>query len=212
MANFPQHLLNGHARFTARVFASQRDRYTDLVENGQHPATMVIACVDSRVAPETVFDAAAGELFVARNVANIVPAHGTRGDHAAIWSAIEYAVEGLKVANLVVMGHSQCGGIHAALDDSAPLTATDYVGKWLGQVADLTAAVKTDATIAEADRQCTLEHRSIARSLANLRACPDIAAREAAGQLAVHGVWFDIKSGALKVWDEQAEAFVAPAD
>ena len=110
-------------------------RYQDLASRGQTPETMIIACCDSRAAPETMFDAGPGELFVVRNVANLVPPYAPDGEYHATSAALEFAVQSLKVKDIVVMGHGRCGGIRAVLDPgSEPLSPGDFIGKWMSLV------------------------------------------------------------------------------
>src|ERR1044071_8317480 len=126
MHSFPQHLLDGYAAFIRGPYAEAEGKYKKLAREGQTPTTMVIACCDSRAAPETIFDAGPGELFVLRNVANLVPTFQPDGGQHGTSAGIEFAVNALEVANLVVMGHGRCGGIKAALaPDQSPLDDGD---------------------------------------------------------------------------------------
>jgi len=116
-------------------YADARDRYRQLAENGQSPHTLVVACSDSRAAPELIFDAGPGELFVIRNVANMVPPYEPDGHFHSTSAALEFAVQVLKVTDIVVMGHGRCGGIRAALDPNAePLSPGDFIGRWMSLV------------------------------------------------------------------------------
>ncbi|EJZ20821.1 carbonic anhydrase, partial [Rhizobium sp. Pop5] len=115
MQRFPTLLLDGYRNFMNGRYADARDRYRQLAENGQSPSTLVIACSDSRAAPELIFDAGPGELFVIRNVANMVPPYEPDGHFHSTSAALEFAVQALKVSDIVVMGHGRCGGIRAAL-------------------------------------------------------------------------------------------------
>src|SRR5690554_7903326 len=126
MVAFPQDLLDGYRNFMTGRYAAERDRYHDLAEEGQTPQSLVIACCDSRAAPETIFDCGPGELFVVRNVANLVPPYEPDGKHHSTSAALEFAVQSLKVKHIVVLGHGRCGGIKTALDPaSAPLSPGD---------------------------------------------------------------------------------------
>ena len=113
MASFPKHLLDGYRTFTTQRLPTEQTRYRDLSERGQSPAVMVIGCCDSRVSPEVIFDAGPGELFVVRNVANLVPVYQPDGGAHGVSAALEYAVNVLHVKHIVVLGHAQCGGIRA---------------------------------------------------------------------------------------------------
>jgi carbonic anhydrase len=193
----PDQLVAGHRRFQRSHFAPQRARYQQLAAEGQHPACVVVACSDSRTAPEVVFDARPGELFDIRNVAALVPVYEPDDrDHAAS-AALEFAVIALGVASIVVLGHAGCGGIAAALDDAEPLTATDFVGRWVAGLRDLAGELEPAEWADPVRRQQALELRSVEQSIDNLRTFPWIRSRERAGTLAIHGAWFDVGSGEL---------------
>jgi len=195
----PPDLDAGYRRFRSTRFALERQRYRELGEGGQRPATIVIACSDSRSAPETVFDAGPGELFVVRNVAALVPVYAPDATSHAASAALEFAVVALGVSSVVVMGHGRCGGIAAAAGDQAQVPATDFIGTWVAGVRDLVATLDP-ADRADRDRRLlALEHRSVEQSIANLRTFPWIRSREKAGELVLCGAWFDIAHGQLQV-------------
>jgi carbonic anhydrase len=196
--NLPDDLLDGFHRFQGHRFAEEHERYRRMAVEGQHPATMVVACSDSRSGPETVFDARPGELFVLRNVGALVPVYAPdTGSHGAS-AALEYAVIKLGVRSIVVMGHGRCGGVAAAFDDAAPLTATDFIGTWVAGLRDLGEDLAPAARAADADGgHRVLELRAVEQSLVNLRTFPWIRSRERAGELRIGGCWFDIGSGEL---------------
>jgi len=195
-AALPAALLTGYASFRSGTYPAARDRYRRLAVGGQRPATMVVACSDSRSAPEAVFDAGPGELFVIRNVGALVPPYAPDATLHGVSAALEYAVLALEVRAIVVMGHGRCGGIAAALDDRAPLSATDFVGRWVAGLRDLDAELGDPALRGDA-RRLALERRSVEHSLANLRSFPWIGSREIEGRIALHGAWFDIALGEL---------------
>lgn len=210
MTHLPEHLLNGYRNFMQGRYASESGRYVSLAKEGQHPETMIVACCDSRSAPETIFDSGPGELFVLRNVANLVPPYEPDGEFHATSAALEFAVQSLKVKNIVVMGHGRCGGIKAALDPAAkPLDDGDFIGKWLSMLGDLPAQFGPNALMTESERQTAMERISIRNSIRNLRTFPYVAALEAEGKLAVHGAWFDISTGELWVMSETGD-FIRP--
>ncbi len=135
MSHLPEKLLNGYRSFMSGDYAGQSQRYRELAKTGQTPETMVIACCDSRAAPETIFDTGPGELFVVRNVANLVPPYTPDGEYHGTSAALEFAVQSLKVKDIVVLGHGRCGGIAAALTpDAAPLSPGDFIGKWMNML------------------------------------------------------------------------------
>lgn len=211
MKQFPAHLLDGYRNFMAGRYARERDRYRDLADRGQTPSTMVIACCDSRAAPETVFDCGPGELFVVRNVANLVPPYEPDSNYHSTSAAIEFAVNALGIEHLVVMGHGRCGGIKAALaHDAPPLGAGDFIGKWMSLLKPVAAQVGSNALMTDSERHTALERISIRNSLNNLRTFPEIAARETDGQLTLHGAWFDISSGELWIMDHETGDFARP--
>jgi len=210
MHRFPARLLDGYREFLANRYASERQRYRRLAEHGQRPPVMVIACCDSRAAPETIFDAGPGELFVVRNVANLVPAFQPDGGQHGTSAAIEFAVLTLGVADIVVLGHGRCGGIGAALDrPRTPAPEGDFIGKWMAMIAPALAELG-DAPAAPAARQTALERLSIRHSLANLRGFPYVRERQSAGTLTLHGAWFDIAGGELWLLDPATGDFRKP--
>jgi len=192
-----ERLSAGYRRFRAGHYSDERERYEQLAREGQKPRTMIVACSDSRSAPETIFDAGPGELFVVRNVAALVPVYAPDAKSHGASAALEFAVLGLEVDSIVVMGHGRCGGVAAALDPESRLTDSDFIGAW---VADLkTLDERTPATTAggPAERQRLIEHLSVQQSLEHLRTFPWIAERERSGSLTLHGAWFDIALGEL---------------
>jgi carbonic anhydrase len=211
MPHLPDHLVAGYRNFITGRYVSESDRYRSLAREGQSPETMIIACCDSRTAPEVVFDAGPGELFVLRNVANLIPPYEPDGEYHATSAALEFAVQSLKVKNIVVMGHGRCGGIRAALDtNSAPLSPSDFIGKWMSLIAPAAETVAASTMMTATERQTALERISIRYSLANLRTFPYIAASESKGNLALHGAWFDISSGELWVMNSATGDFERP--
>src|SRR4051794_40152099 len=131
MHSFPKHLLDGYRHFLETRYAEENARYKELARTGQSPKTMVIACCDSRAAPETIFDVGPGELFVLRNVANLVPPFQPDAGQHGTSAGIEYAVHALDITDLIVLGHGRCGGIRAALNPTGPLAQGDFIGKWM---------------------------------------------------------------------------------
>ena len=211
MHQFPDRLLTGYRNFMSGRFTEQQKRYKALAETGQKPQTLVIACCDSRAAPETIFDSGPGELFVVRNVANLVPPYEPDGQFHATSAALEFAVQSLKVSDIVVMGHGRCGGIKAALDpDSEPLSPGDFIGKWMGMLKPVAEQIQNTALLTTAERQRALERVSIRNSIANLRTFPCVRILEEKGRLKLHGSWFDISTGELWVMDGKTGDFLRP--
>lgn len=211
MTYLPERLIAGYRNFINGRYASESDRYRSLAREGQAPQTMVIACCDSRSAPETIFDAGPGELFVLRNVANLVPPYEPDGEFHSTSAALEFAVQSLKVSNIVVMGHGRCGGIKAALDPSSePLSPGDFIGKWMSLVAPSADAVAGNRLMTTTERQTALERISIRYSIANLRTFPCVKILEGKGRLTLSGAWFDISTGELWVMDPATGDFHRP--
>ena len=209
----PETLAAGYAKFRQFKYARHAQRYMRLAVESQKPETMVIACCDSRAAPETIFDASAGELFVARNVANLVPPYAPDATRHSTSAALEFAVNAIGVKHIVVMGHALCGGIAAAVTDMAPLTKGDFIGKWMGDVKDVVDAIALPEGCTVHDHCRTVERVSIEHSIANLRTFPWIARLEQAGEISIHGAWFDVAVGELYVFDELTkEWLLAPEE
>ena len=208
MSRFPGSLLDGFRSFRANRFAPESARYRTLAEQGQSPEIMVIACCDSRSSPETLFSAGPGELFVVRNVANLVlPCQAEGGRHGTS-AALEFGVQALKVRHVVVLGHARCGGVQAALlSGGSPLSAGDFTGKWLELLAPAASEVMADESLSASERQTALEQASVRRSIANLRTFPFVSTAEDEGRLQLHGAWFDIASGELWTLDAGTGAF-----
>jgi carbonic anhydrase len=195
--SLPEDLLDGYRRFRAERYPDEADRYRRLGREGQAPGTLVIACSDSRSGPEIVFDAGPGELFVVRNVAALVPVYAPDTRSHAASAALEFGVLALGVSTILVMGHGRCGGVQAAFNDAAPLTATDFIGTWVAGLRDLEALLEPEDLVTPERRRTRLEHLTVEQSLVNLRTFPWIRARETAGELVLRGAWFDIALGEL---------------
>jgi len=208
MKTFPENLVAGYHAFRSGRFEREQQRYLDLAESGQTPETLVVACCDSRAAPETIFNAVPGEIFVVRNVANIVPPYKPDGEYHSTSAALEFAVQSLKVKNIVVMGHGRCGGIQAALNPGGePLSPGDFIGKWMELLAAPAGAVAANAWMTEAERQTALERISVRYSLENLRTFPYVKSREDEDDLNLSGAWFDISTGELWVLNDDTGDF-----
>jgi carbonic anhydrase len=207
--SFPERLTRGYRTFKQGRFAAESARYQELAGSGQSPSIMVIGCVDSRVSPEVIFDAAPGEILVARNVANLVPRYeppsqdNDRTTQHGASAALEFAVRALKVAHIVVLGHAFCGGIKAFALDAAPLTESDFIGRWMSQIAP--AAEKLGARRDSEEYLRKLEFASVELSLENLMSFPFVRAAVEAGELTLHGAYFGVASGRLLIRDKSGE-------
>lgn len=209
---FPQRLIEGYEAFLDDRFPRERDRFRQQAE-AQTPDIMVIGCCDSRVSPEVIFDAGPGELFVVRNVANLVPPYAPDGDYHGTSAALEFAVQALKVKHLVVLGHARCGGIRAFADpDSTALSPGDFIGKWMTLVEPAATSTPRDTgedLPAYAER---LALASIRNSIANLRTFPCVEILEKKGRLSLHGALFGVATGQLSIMDGSTGRFAPLAD
>lgn len=211
MSQLPEHLLDRYHRFKFRHFAPNMDHYEELASHGQHPDVMIVSCCDSRVDPETIFSAMPGELFVMRNVANLVPPYETDGKFHGVSAALEFAVLNIRVKHVVVMGHAGCGGVRAALEQTAAKqTDAMFISKWMSMLDDARLRVLTaHQGSSAADRLKALELEGVKTSLKNLRTFPCIQALEGKGRIALHGAYFDIATGTLSALNQQTGEFYA---
>ncbi|HEY0421443.1 MAG TPA: carbonic anhydrase [Acetobacteraceae bacterium] len=190
-------LIEGYRRFRAETWERERERFEELAEQGQRPRAMVIACSDSRVDPQMIFDARPGELFVVRNVANLVPPYAPDAAYHGTSAALEFGVRVLGVRDLVVLGHSLCGGVRALLE-GVPAEAGDFVGPWIS----IARAARGRILACEpAERQEACEHEVVRLSLANLMTFPWVREAVEAGRLRLHGLHFDTRTGGLAALD-----------
>lgn len=208
-AGIPPSLLSGYQRFRADLFPSQAALYQRL-ETGQRPTQMVIACADSRVDPATIFAVSPGQLFVVRNVANLIPAAEARASRE-LAAAIAFAVDQLKVSDIVVLGHGGCGGIAACLDlDYSHDHTDDPVADWVREALPARSEVERDLPEGSApELQRALEHAAIFRSLTNLAGYRSVITAVGNRQLQLHGAWFSIGEGQLEWLDQATRTFVA---
>lgn len=193
---FPLRLIDGYRDFLAGRMPIERDRFRELAKRGQSPSIMIIGCCDSRVSPEVIFDAHPGEMFVVRNIANLVPPFESDGPCHGVFAALEFAVKVLKVEHIIVLGHAHCGGIRAFAEHGPPLSPADSIHKWMSMIAPATGIA------GPADRPgylARLEQASIAKSLENLMSFSYIANAVRNGTLVLHGAWFDVATGEVFV-------------
>jgi carbonic anhydrase len=198
-----ENLISGYRRFRHTVWPSRRERFEALAQRGQKPETLVIACSDSRVDPAMVFDVGPGEIFIVRNVANLVPPFEDDTAFHGTSAAIEFAVRVLEVRNIIVMGHAMCGGIHALLHP-ASAERLDFMSAWVDIAAEARDRVLACEPVEEKQQQmCELE--AIKLSLRNLMTFRWVASRVNEGRLTLHGTSFDIRSGVLSHLNEQGD-------
>ncbi len=208
--SLPDYLLDRYHDWKETSFPENRDWFRKLAEEGQNPKAMVIACCDSRVAINSVFGQRTGELFVHRNIANLVPPYTPDGNHHGTGAAVEFAVKHLKVEHILVMGHSKCGGVagciamcegHAAEFDAHE----SLIGRWLDVLRPGYDAV-SDIPDSE-DKQTALEKEGIHVSLENLLGYPFVKAAVDEGTLSLHGLWADIADMDLETFDGRVRHF-----
>ena len=205
-------LVQGYNRFRDREWQEERDRWSELAE-GQSPKVMVIACSDSRVDPAQIFDARPGEMFVVRNVANLVPPFQPDQNYHGVSAALEFAVTQLEVDELVVMGHGSCGGCAAALTgqfDEAGHGQGHFIAHWIEMLADAREKIRAAHPVLDREAFLEMELESVRLSLRNLMSFPWIEERAESGRLKLHGTYFAISDGVLHVLDEASGEF-APA-
>jgi carbonic anhydrase len=205
--DFPQRLIDGYNAFAAGRLQKEQDRFRELAEAGQTPQVMVIGCCDSRVSPEVIFDARPGELFVVRNVANIVPPYAPDGQAHGVSAALEFGVAALKVQHIVVLGHAHCGGVKAYAEDAEPLSPGDFIGKWMKLMAPAADKVGPRGAQSASDYLSRLEQANIVNSLDNLMTFPRLRKRIERGQVTLHGAYFGVASGDLSVLDRTSGKF-----
>ncbi len=202
-------LLQGYRRFREDSFPALKDKYADLVSNGQHPKLMVISCSDSRVEPARIFDVDPGELFVVRNVAALVPPFGA-GHSVA--SAVEFAVQFLEVKQILVMGHGQCGGCKASLTRGfagKPLGQGGAVDAWTAQLGAVRDGVIAEHGSESEEALRAMEMAAVKHSIANLRSFPWVTEKVQSGALKLRGAFFSLSEGALYSLDEASGEFVS---
>lgn len=208
----PAYLIQRFHGWRATTFAENRVWYRRLAEDGQRPRAMVISCCDSRVHVTSIFGADQGEFFIHRNIANLVPPHRPDGEHHGTSAAVEFGVTELRVAHLIVLGHSGCGGVkgcHDMCSGRAPALEekSSYVGRWMDILRpgyDRVAAIPDDVQRIE-----ELEKQAVLVSLENLMTFPFVREAVDAGELSLHGLWADMGEGGLEQYDGEQHRFVA---
>ena len=200
-----EELLAGHRRFLATDAVSQRDVLRRLAIEGQRPYALFISCSDSRVVPELITGAGPGDLFVVRDIANHVP--GWTGHDTAVAAAIEYALEQLRVPDLIVCGHDGCGGVAAALDSPLPPRSRSRLARWLRGIAPAVARARAEGG-APSQLLSRAVEENVLESLANLAAYPAVAQARSAGRLRLHGWVYDLVETRLRAYDPSLGRFL----
>lgn len=206
----PAYLVSRFHGWKATTYQDNKAWFRRLAESGQHPRAMVISCCDSRVHVTSIFGADEGEFFIHRNVANLVPPYNPDGEYHGTSAAVEYAVTSLGVAHIVVLGHSNCGGVrgcHDMCSGQAPALEekSSFVGRWMDILRPGYDRVRE---VEEAFRLRALEKQAVLISLENLMTFPFVQAAVADERLTLHGLWNDTGEGALEQYDPARTAFV----
>lgn len=207
--NAIDNMLAGYRSFRDNMPSDHEQNLRALVESGQHPQAAVIACSDSRVDPALVFRAEPGDIFMIRNVANLVPPMEEEGTFHGTSAALEFAVLGLNVPNIIVLGHAHCGGIHAMIrGEEVTKDGYKFVPAWVSMLSSAhrrVLATMPDANEEETQRAC--ERNAVLVSLENLTTFPWIRERMAAKTLKLHGWFFDIETAELEIFDSKTGGF-----
>ena len=204
---FPKRLIDGYSAFLRERLPVEQTRFRELAKVGQSPEILVIGCCDSRVSPEVIFDARPGELFVVRNVGNLVPPYTPDDAQRAVSSALEFAVQALKVKHIVVLGHAQCGGIRAFAEDGPPLSPGDFIGHWMALIAPAAKEVGPRGDRPLVEYLTRLEQASAVKTLDNLMTFPWVRDRVERGEIALHAAYFGVATGELSVFDRASGVF-----
>ncbi|MDJ0825903.1 MAG: carbonic anhydrase [Rhodobacter sp.] len=207
----PSYLVKRYHGWHATDYAENKAWFHHLAEEGQHPRAMVISCCDSRVHVTSIFGADQGEFFIHRNIANLVPPCEPDGDHHGTSAAVEYAVTALKVAHIVIVGHSNCGGVKGCADmcsGEAPelLEKTSFVGRWMDLLRPGYERVQDISDPSE--RLRALEKQAVLVSLDNLMTFPFVKAAVEAEELTIHGLWNDMATGDLMEYSAAEDRFL----
>lgn len=207
----PAYLVQRYQGWRATSYEDNKAWYRRLAEDGQRPRAMIISCCDSRVHVTSIFGADQGEFFIHRNIANLVPPYQPDGDHHGTSATVEYAVQALQVAHIVVLGHSNCGGVHGCHDmcsGKAPELEekSSFIGRWMDILRpgyDRVAHIENDE-----ERERALEKEAVLVSLENLMSFPFVQQAVEDERLTIHGVWNDIAEGMLEYYDAKNQQFL----
>lgn len=211
-SGLPPHLVEGYEVFLSGRFRSEQARFRSLALKGQKPTTMIIGCCDSRVAPEAIFDAGPGELFVLRNVAALIPPYEPDDHFHGASAALEYAIMALEVQHIVVLGHGQCGGVRAYAQivdnpETPRLSHSDFIGDWIKMLAPAVERLGRAPDPEDSAYLQALEFETIKQTLIHLRSFPMVQILERRGYLHLHGAFFSVMDGRLLALDEVSGRF-----
>ena len=207
-------LIAGYRAFRAGAYKQNEAKYQALAARRQRPKAMIVACCDSRADPAMIFSSDPGELFVVRNVANLVPPYQPDGNYHGTSAALEFGVKGLEIADIIVMGHASCGGIEALYDAGCGHPPEgEFISNWMSLATGVEIAVRE--AHGDLDKPALLrlmEQKAVVQSLEMLWTFPFIAEREQAGRLRLHGWFYGIGSGKLSIYDVETDSFTDVAD
>ncbi len=206
----PGYLVQRYHGWKATAYKENQAWYRRLASEGQHPRAMVISCCDSRVHVTSLFGADQGEFFIHRNIANLVPPYEPDGGHHGTSAVLEFAVLAIKVAHVIVMGHSQCGGVKGCIDvckgnPPVPGAQDNFVGNWMDILRpkyDLVAGIEDPA-----EQQRAFERQAVVASLENMLTFPFVQEAVEQGVLTLHGLWHDIGEGGLEFYNAETDSF-----
>jgi len=207
----PTQLVDGYRAFLAGGLRAEQDRYRELAHSGQSPEVMVIGCCDSRCSPEVIFNSRPGELFVVRNIANLVPPYAPDARAHGVSAALEFGVVALGVKHIVVLGHAQCGGIKAFVEDAEPLTPGDFIGNWMKLMTPAAEKIGPRGSRPLDEYLTLLEQANVILSLDNLMTFPRLRAKVERGDIRLHGAYFGVATGQLSVRDPASGKFTQVA-
>lgn len=209
--SLPSQLVDGYRAFLAGGLRAEQDRYRELAQSGQSPEVMVIGCCDSRCSPEVIFNSRPGELFVVRNIANLVPPYAPDAQAHGVSAALEFGVMALRVKHIVVLGHAQCGGIKAFAEDAEPLTPGDFIGNWMKLMTPAAEKIGPRGSRPMDEYLTLLEQANVALSLDNLLTFPRLRTKVERGDIRLHGAYFGVATGQLSVRDPASGKFTQVA-
>ena len=209
--SLPSQLVDGYRAFLAGGLRAEQDRYRELAQSGQSPEVMVIGCCDSRCSPEVIFNSRPGELFVVRNIANLVPPYAPDAQAHGVSAALEFGVMALRVKHIVVLGHAQCGGIKAFAEDAEPLTPGDFIGNWMKLMTPAAEKIGPRGSRPMNEYLTLLEQANVALSLDNLMTFPRLRTKVERGDIRLHGAYFGVATGQLSVRDPASGKFTQVA-
>ena len=211
LKTLPEHLIERYKNWKKSGYEENKSWYTKIAREGQNPSSLIISCCDSRIHVTSIFGADLGEFFIHRNIANLVPPYNPDGDHHGTSAAVEYAVRTLKVSNIIILGHSHCGGIdngYHLCKGNNKLEDTVFISKWLNILKPAFNKVTShNKNLSDSQGINSLEKESIVFSLKNLTEFPFVNSLLKTQNLSLHGLWHDIGSGAIEYLDPESLEF-----